>query len=582
MAFDGIVIANLTEELNTALCGGRINKIAQPEKDELILTVKNNGSQYRLFISAGASLPLIYLTESNKPSPMTAPNFCMLLRKHLNSARILGITQPGLERIVQLEIEHLNELGDLCRKYLIIEIMGKHSNLIFCDSEYKIIDSIKHISGLVSSVREVLPGRNWFIPNTQEKIDPLTITEAVFFQSVYQKPVPVSKALYTTLTGFSPLMANELCARACIEGDIPAGSLSEAEKQHLFSTFFLLIEEIKEKRFSPTIIFQGEEPLEFSSFPLTCYEGMCQKAYPSVSQVLESFYSMKNTITRIRQKSSELRRIVATAVDRTRKKYDLQLKQLGDTKKRDKYKIYGELLTTYGYQCEPGSKSLTCENFYTNEPVTIPLDDTLTALENAKKYFDRYSKLKRTYEALTVQTMESREELEHLDSIQTALNIALEEEDLSEIKKELTEYGYIKKHGGDLKGKKKSSKSKPFHYISSDGFHIYVGKNNYQNEELTFKFANGNDWWFHAKKMAGSHVIVKTEGADELPDRTFEEAGMLAGYYSKGRDMDKVEIDYIQRKHIKKPSSSKPGFVIYHTNYSMTIPPDISGLNQIS
>lgn len=579
MAFDGLVIANLAYELNEALSGGRINKIAQPERDELMLTIKNNRRQHRLFISAGASLPLIYLTEENKPSPLAAPNFCMLLRKHLNSAKILSVSQPGLERILRFEIEHLNELGDACKKYLIVEIMGKHSNIIFCDDKEQIVDSIKHISGLVSSVREVLPGRPYFIPNTQEKKDPLSLSQEEFANAVLSRPTAISKALYQSLTGLSPLIANELCFRASIEPDCPPSALSEAEALHLYGTLSRLMDDIKEGRFYPSILSQKDEPIEFSSTKLNCYQGCAEERYESISKVLESYYSMKNTITRIRQKSSDLRRIVSTAIERTSKKYDLQRKQLKDTEKREKYKLYGELLHTYGYQAEPGVKSLTCENYYTGQEITIPLNDTLTALENAEKYFERYGKLKRTYEALTEQLKETKEEMEHLDSISSALDIALNEADLIQIKAELTQYGYIKKHGSAQKGnKKKSPASKPFHYLSSDGYHMYVGKNNFQNEELTFKLASGSDWWFHAKGIAGSHVIVKSEGKEELPDRAFEEAGALAAYYSKGRDMDKVDVDYIQKKHIKKPNSQKPGFVIYHTNYSLTIAPKIQGL----
>lgn len=581
MALDGIVISNIVSELQKALVGGRINKIAQPEKDELLLTIKGNGGQYRLLISAGASLPLIYLTNNNKPSPLTAPNFCMLLRKHLNSAKIISITQPELERIVQIEIEHLNELGDICTKYLIIEIMGKHSNIIFCDDQMKIVDSIKHISGLVSSVREVLPGRDYFIPKTQEKLNPLTITYEDFKEAVLSKAAPCAKGIYSALTGISPLTANEVCHRASIDGEASLSSLSEMEGLHLFKNFERLMEDVKNQAFKPVIVYKDKEPIEFSSVELHCYDSLEKKTYESISEVLESYYSMKDVITRIRQKSSDLRRVVSNALERSRKKLDLQSKQLKDTEKRDKYKVYGELITTYGYQLEEGAKSLTCENYYTNEEITIPLDETISPMDNAKKYFERYSKLKRTYEALTVQLEETKEELSHLESISSALDIALEEDDLVEIKRELTEYGYIKKHGMDGKGKKQKVKSKPFHYISSDGFHMYVGKNNFQNEELTFKFATGNDWWFHAKGMAGSHVIVKLGNAEEMPDRTFEEAGMLAGYYSKGRELDKVEIDYIQKKHIKKPNNSKPGFVIYHTNYSLTIQPDISGITLV-
>ena len=578
MALDGIVISNIVAQLQQTLVGGRINKIAQPEKDELLLTIKGNGKQYRLLISASASLPLIYLTEHNKPSPLTAPNFCMLLRKHLNSAKIISITQPELERIIQIEIEHLNELGDVCTKYLMVEIMGKHSNIIFCDDQMKIVDSIKHISGLVSSVREVLPGRNYFIPKTQEKLNPLLVTYEQFQTAVLSKALPCAKGIYSALTGISPLIANEICYRASIDGDASLSSLNELEGLHLFKNFERLMDDIKNQQFQPVIIYKENEPIEFSSVELSCYASLEQKQYESISEVLESYYAMKDTITRIRQKSSDLRRVVSNALERSRKKYDLQSKQLKDTEKRDKYKVYGELITAYGYQLETGSKSLTCENYYTNEEITIPLDETISPLDNAKKYFERYSKLKRTYEALTVQLEETKEELSHLESISSSLDIALVEDDLVEIKRELVEYGYVKRHTTDGKQKKQKVKSKPFHYISSDGFHMYVGKNNFQNEELTFKFATGNDWWFHAKGMAGSHVIVKLGNAEEMPDRTFEEAGMLAGYYSKGKELDKVEIDYIQKKHIKKPNSSKPGFVIYHTNYSLTIQPDISGI----
>ena len=282
---------------------------------------------------------------------------------------------------------------------------------------------------------------------------------------------------------------------------------------------------------------------------------------------------------RIRQKSPDLRRIVQTALERNRKKFDLQAKQMKDTEKMEKYKVYGELINTYGYNLESGCKSFQALNYYTNEEITIPLDPTMTPQENAKKYFDRYNKLKRTAQALEEQLQDTKEEIQHLESISTALDIALLESDLSQIKEELQEYGYIKKH---FTGKKKAlAKSKPLHYVSSDGYDIYVGKNNYQNEELTFKFATGNDWWFHAKKMAGSHVIVKSKN-EELPDRTFEEAGRLAAYYSSGRTAPKVEIDYIQKKHVKKPNGSKPGFVVYYTNYSLMIEPDISGLKLLS
>lgn len=596
MAFDGLVISNLVYELNNTILNTKISKIAQPESDELLFTLKGSNGQFRLAMSASASLPFLYLTDNNKPSPLTAPNFCMVLRKHIGNGRITRIYQPHMERIINFEIEHLDEMGDLCTKTLIVELMGKHSNIIFCNAEGIIIDSIKRVSAMMSSVREVLPGRTYCIPATQDdKLNPLEVTEKAFMESVMTKPISITKAIYTSFTGISPVIAAEICYRASIDGDMPIDSLSADGKKHLFNNFTWLMEDVKNHNYCPNIVTHGKEPVDFSCFKLTEYienhnrgtqntdealsdtDIYTMKEYDSMSLVLEEYYASRNVYTRIRQKSVDLRKIVSTALDRSRKKFQLQEKQLKDTEKRDKYKVYGELIHTYGYGLEEGAKELEALNYYTNENIKIPLDPDLDAKANAQKYFDKYNKLKRTYEALTVLIEETRDEIAHLESIATSLDIALTEDDLVQIKEELTEYGYIKRKRTDKKAK---IKSRPFHYLSSDGYHIYVGKNNYQNEELTFKFATGNDWWFHAKGMPGSHVVVKSNN-EELPDRVFEEAGKLAAYYSKGRENDKVEIDYLQKKNVKKPNGSAPGFVVYYTNYSLTIDSDISGLTLI-
>lgn len=576
MAFDGFVVAALVREMNDKLLGGRLYKIAQPEEDELFITIKNSKEQYRLLLSASASLPLAYILQDNKPSPLTAPNFCMLLRKHISNGRIVSVTQPGLERIIRFEIEHLDEMGDLCKKFLIVELMGKHSNIIFCDENDVIIDSIKHIPAYVSSVREVLPGRPYFIPNTTGKHNPLEINGDAFRAIMSDKPMPVSKGLYSSFTGISPVSAEEICHLASIDGDSPSNCMTEPELTHLYGTFHNVMEDISSDSFSPCIVYKDEEPVEFSAIPLTMYADAVDKSLrieknSSISDVLISFYEKKNNITRIRQRSADLRQIVNTALERNNKKYDLQLKQLADTDKREKYRIYGELINTYGYDIPDGAKSFEALNYYTNEMITIPLQEDLTARENSIKYFERYNKLKRTYEALSKLTVETKEEIDHLESISNALDIAVSYDDLVQLKEEMIEYGYIHRKGS--KNKREKITSRPFHYISSDGFHMYVGKNNYQNEELTFKLATGNDWWFHAKNIPGSHVIVKTENK-ELPDNTFEEAARLAAHYSKASKQEKVDVDYIQKKHIKKPAAAKPGFVIYHTNYSMTIDND--------
>ena len=577
MAFDGITISNIVKELNDTILNGRIAKIAQPENDELLLTIKPAKGQVRLVISASASLPLIYLSRDNKPSPMTAPNFCMLLRKHIANGRIVGISQPSLERIIRFEIEHLDELGDLCRKSLIVEIMGKHSNIIFCNEKGMIIDSIKHVSAQMSSVREVLPGREYFIPDTMKKENPLDIPEENFTQELLSKPMPVGKAIYNSFTGISPVVAEEICHLAGIDSSIPASEMSADLLSHLYRQFTYFMEQVTESKFSPAIYYEGNEPKEFSSLPLTHFSNYQVKSFDSISEVIRTYYSSRDLITRIRQKSSDLRRVVQTALERNRKKYDLQLKQLRDTENRDKYKVYGELIHTYGYNLEDDAKELEALNYYTNEMIKIPLDPQKTPQENAKKYFDRYNKQKRTFEALSELIKETKDEIDYLESVSKSLDIARSEDDLIQIKEELIESGFIRRKQSS---KKVKITSKPFHYISSDGFRMYVGKNNLQNEELTFHFANGGDWWFHAKKAPGSHVIVKTNG-EELPDRTFEEAARLAAHYSKNSGAEKVEVDYVEKKQVKKPNGSKPGFVVYYTNYSMMIDSDISGIQEV-
>ncbi len=568
MAFDGFTIAALVSEFENCLSGGHVQKIAQPETDELLLTIKNNRVNYKLQISASASLPLIHLTENPKPSPFTAPGFCMLLRKHLSGAKILSFKQIGMERVIQICFENLNELGDTVQKSLMIEIMGKHSNIIFIDENNRILDSIKHINGLTSSVREVLPGRDYFIPNTKNKYNPQELTTDDWNNVLFPKPTTAAKMLYTSLTGFSSVISHELAYRGCLDGDAPTASLNGNEKSALMEQFRQIMNAVSEREFSPCIYFRNSQPVEFSSFALTMLSDCECRHYTSMSHVVETFYGEKELIGRIRQKSTDLRKSVTTILERCHKKNEIQKKQLHDTQKKEKYKVFGELLNVYGYQLQPEDKSLTCINYYDNKEITIPVDNTMSATDNANRYFSRYNKLKRTEEAVTIQQKENEETIAHLESILTELDIARKEEDLHVIRQELSDFGYIKRKTPKNGKKQRIPKSKPLHFISSDGYDIYVGKNNYQNDELTFRFATGNDWWFHAKNMPGSHVIVKTNGK-EPPVKTFEEAAGLAAYFSKGKGTDKVEIDYTQKKNVKKPNGSKPGFVVYYTNYSL-------------
>lgn len=570
MAFDGITVSCITNELSEKLTDGRIMKIAQPEIDELILTVKNNKEQFKVLISANPSLPLIYITSINKQSPLTAPGFCMLLRKHINNGRIISISQPGLERIIRIEIEHLNEMGDLCRKFLIVELMGKHSNIIFCDENSRIIDSIKHISFQTSSVREVLPGREYFIPQTMNKLNPLDMDFNTFKESILSKSEQLSKVIYTSLTGISPVVSEDILLNAGFDSSSLSKNLNEDEIYHLYNVISNSMNNIKTKAFTPAIYYnKNNEPVDYSAINLNVYSDYNSVTFKDISSLLEKYYAEKNLISRMKQRSTDLRQVVSSALAKASKKVDLQEKQLTDTKKREKYKIYGELITTYGYNLTPEDKVLKCINYYDNKEVSIPIDTDFSPMENAKRYFDKYGKLKRTYEALSEIIPETKKEIEHLDSISTALDIATSENDLREIKEELIQFGYIKRKSSN---KKEKFTSKPMYLALDNGFEIYIGKNNFQNEEISFKIATGNDWWFHAKNIPGSHVIVKCDNK-ELPDEIFEIAGSLAAYYSKAGKQQKVEIDYTQKKHLKRVNGAAPGFVIYHTNYSMMCSP---------
>ena len=579
MAFDGVTTAAVAAEIRDRLTGGYLSKIIQPEKDALLLTVKTGNGQQRLFLSAQASLPLIYLTDTNRAAPLTAPNFCMLLRKYIGGGKLLSVEQPSLERVLILHIERRDEMGDLRRWKLITEIMGKHSNIILTDEKDMIVDAVKHIPASVSSVREVLPGRQWFIPNTAGKRDPFSLDPSGYADTVCGSSRPLYKALYTSLTGLSPVMAEEVCSRAGLDGGRDAAGLSAAERETLFRTLSDLLSDVRNSAFRPEIVYQGKAPLEFAAVPLTQYRDLPKKSFASISGLLLSYYAEKEAVTRIRQKSADLRHITQTALERNTRTLALQEKQQKDTEKMDTYRLYGELLHTYGYGVEAQARSLTVTNYYTDEPVTIPLDPRLSAQENAEKYYARYTKLKRTAEALTEHMRETKERISHLNSVLTSLDLAADERDLSQIRQELTDSGYIRAVRSNKK-QRPSAAPAPLRFRSSDGFEILVGKNNYQNEEVTFRLSDPNDWWFHAKNMPGSHVIVRS-GGKELPDRTFEEAGRLAAYYSRGKIAPKVEIDYTLRKNLRKPAKASPGFVVYYTNYSLMAEPDITGIEQL-
>lgn len=579
MAFSGITMACLADELNRTILNGKIQKISQPEANGIIIGVHSDNGNHKLYISANPSLPLIYLTKETKSSPISAFNFVMVLRKHVGNARIIRIEQLGLERVICLTLEHLDELKDVAVKRLYVEIMGKYSNIIFTDDNNRIIDAIKHVGSTQSSVREVLPGREYFTPAQSERMDALATGRETFYNKVLSRNTTVEKAISSSFVGFSKLTGMEIANRIGLDGAIPLQSLHETEKEALWQEFDKLVTAIKDKSFSPQIVYGvANRSLEFSAFNLSLFAGEKKVCNDSISNIIFMFYERKNNDGLIKQKATDLKKIVTNHIERANKKLEIQKKQISDTEKMDKLRIYGELLQAYGYSVLPGEKSVTVENYYDdNKEITIPLDPEISAIENSKKYFTKYEKLKRTKEATLPLLEKTRTTIEHLKTIAAALLVAENEEDISAVKDELYRFGYIKKRPENTK--KKEKKSSPLHFKTPEGFDLYVGKNNLQNEEVTFKIARNEDWFFHAKTIPGSHVILKT-GGKEVPDRVFELAANLAAYYSSARESDHVEVDYLPRKDVKRVNGAPKGFVIYYSNYSMVAIPDISSLSK--
>ncbi len=579
MALDGSVVACIVKELSDTIVGGQINKIAQPEKDELIINIRNNRTNYRLLLTAQANMPRIHLTALPKSNPLTPPNFCMLMRKYLSSGRIIAIEQPDFERIVVLHIEHLDEMGDRQVKRLIIEIMGRHSNIMLVNHEDTVLESVRHVSHQQSSVREVFPGRPYSMPPGQGKANPLEVDSMEKFKSLIMQQFTLIKGIYLTMTGISPQLAESICYDASLLGDAVPEELDDEAMDRCYLSFSRFRDKLLEGQYAPTLYLDDKSQVRgFSAFSLDIYPEYTAKPYNSISALLDDYYEMQSIQARMSQKSSDLRRLIQNNLDRCYKKLDLQLLQMKDAGNLEKFRIRGELIHSHLYEIKQGMKEVTVFNYYTNENMTIPLDEQLTPAKNAERYYDKYNKKKRTLEALEIHIEHTKAEIEYLKSVQYSLIHATEENVLTDIRTELVESGYMKAR--KLKGRKAEEKTKPYHYVSPDGFHMYVGKNNLQNDYLSTKFASGNDWWFHAKEVPGSHVIVKTEGR-ELTDRAYEEAAALAAYYSQASESQKVTVDYTLKKNLKKPNASAPGYVIYHTNYSMHIAPNIEGLELI-
>lgn len=583
MPFDGIVVKSVVDELSDALTGGRIEKIYQPEPDEIIINLRSKGQNLKLLLSANASYPRIHITGASKENPSNPPVFCMLLRKHLSGGKITRVEFHDFERIITIHAENISELGDLTLKKLVIEIMGKHSNIILVNSEDKIIDSIKHVDSDVSRVREVMPARPYTLPPQQDKTSPRLLDTALLFREAKEYgDLRIGKYLLNNIKGFSPLLCEEVCFRGGIDGNTLISSLSDDILQRLNHSLDEIVFKIVKSEFSPCIIWNDEgrqKPLDFHSLQIKQYKTV--DLIPSISTVLDSFYTAKDNAERLTQKKADLVKVLNNSIDRCNKKITIHQDKLREVASRENYKLFGELITANIYCIPKNSKQVSLMNYYSvnNEYIDIPLDENLLPQENAQRYFKKYAKAKTAFAFTKEQLKETYNELEYLESVLHNLESSKSLKEIEEIREELSDEGYVsskkRKHG--KKGQKTSS---PYTYKSSDGLYIHVGKNNIQNDVLTLKLSSSNDIWLHTKNIPGSHVIIKKD-IEDIPDNTLLEAALLAAYHSKARYSSHVEVDYTQVRNVKKPNGAKPGMVIYNNYKTIIVTPDENMVNNL-
>ncbi|MCH3964172.1 MAG: NFACT family protein [Clostridium sp.] len=577
MALDGIFIYSILNELNDTLLGGRVEKINQPEKDEIILTIKNRRKSYRLSISASSVYPKIHITGINKINPKKAPMFCMVLRKHISSAKLINISQLDMDRVIFMDFESSDEMGFNSIYTLVVEIMGRHSNITLIRKRDNIImDSIKHLTPEINSVRSVYPGIQYMLPPSSSKLNPLDFSLETFEKFVSDNSIKFNEKFFSTVfTGISNIFSMELYESFSRKNDTTSSSWVNA----VFDFFTPIYIDIKNDRFHFSSYVKDGKIKDFYCLRLYNIYNEDYKSYDSPSKLLEEFYFQKDKTDRLNNKSSDLHKLINVNLERCEKKRKILTKNIEEARTKDKYRILGELLTSNIYAVKKGDQSIRVQNFYSSksEYIDIKLDKNKTPSENIQTYFKKYNKLKKTEKAALNQLKLTHEEIEYLNSVLASIRTADSYEDIEEIKRELMESGYIRyKKSNKLKN---SGHSKPLKFISSDGIEIYVGKNNIQNDHLTLKFADKRDIWLHAKNIPGSHVIIKNFG--NIPDRTLEEAASLSAYYSKSRDSSKVAVDYTEVKNVHKPNGSRPGMVIYYTNRTIYVPPEKPDLVQV-
>lgn len=584
MALDGALLRQIKHELEGCLIGSRVDKIHQFSREEMVFVLRlrepaaDGARSAKLYLSAGADSPRLHLTSSSFENPKSPPMFCMLMRKHLGSAKLLEIRQVGLDRILHLIFETRNEMGDLIELTVAIEIMGRHSNIILIDENGRVIDSIKRIDDTMSSVRPILPGVRYTLPPAQDKLDLITSTPEQIEQRLIEgKDTPLSKALLAAVQGVSPIVCREVANYVFVGDD---RVISEMTPDHFDRLRFFLSRVIlmaRDYTGTPTsVIDSRKKPMDFSFLDIHQYGGsMFTRTYDSYSQLLDDFYTQRDNIQRMRHRSSDLLKVLANTADRIARKLSLQQKELADCSDRETWKIYGDLISANLYSIQKGDRTARLINFYDEEQseVVIPLDPRKTPAQNAQKYYGEYRKADTAEKKLRELIEEGQQEAVYIDSVFDALTRAQTNDELTAIRAELAEQGYLRKKGSAAK-KGKEPKLAPKRYRSDDGFTILVGRNNVQNDQLTLKEARGRDYWFHTKNIPGSHTIVVSNG-QEVPDSTLHQAAILAAVNSKAAESSQVPVDYTLIKNVKKPRGAKPGMVIYVSYQTAYVTPDL-------
>ncbi|MGA9227502.1 MAG: NFACT RNA binding domain-containing protein [Mesobacillus sp.] len=560
MSFDGLFTRAITNELSSLLKGGRINKIHQPYKNEIIMAVRANGVNHKLLLSAHPSYARVQITNEQYDNPNEPPMFCMLLRKHLEGSIIEDIKQVGLDRMIIFEVKGRNELGDISYKQLIVEIMGRHSNIIIVDKNRNVIlDSIKHISFAVNTHRAIMPGQEYIMPPQQDKLNPLEANEDDVLRSIDFNSGNLDKQLVSGFAGISPILAKEIVFKTGL-----------ANRLTLPNTFIAVMNDIKIHTYKPSITY-GNTKEAFYLLPLEHLKGEV-KTYDSLSSLLDRFYFGKAERDRVKQQGNDLERLIINEKEKNEKKIKKLESTLEDAKKAEQFQLYGELLTANIFMAQKGMNEITVVNYYDEDgaSITIPLEPRKTPSENAQKYFTKYQKAKKSVNIVMEQIELAKAEAAYFDTLLQQVEAA-SPKDIEEIREELVEGGYIRARQKKSNKNKQNQKPVLEKYQSSDGTEIIVGKNNKQNDYLTNKAAARDDIWLHTKDIPGSHVVIRSK---EPAEETILEAAQIAAYFSKARNSSSVPVDFTKVRYVKKPAGAKPGFVIYDQQQTVYVTPD--------